>query len=70
MNTNKTNTKKCVNYCKRMIAIKKELAALREEWKQMDLTALDKEEDKYFSKFIVQSFINNIHCAEQALSGK
>lgn len=64
-----TNAQKCENFDQQILEIKNKLNALRDQWQQMNLFELDKEQNEIWDSVVVEDELMNIQTAINALDG-
>ena len=65
----KTNAQKCEDFDQQVLELKNKLTALRNQWQQMNLFALDKEQNELWDSVQVEDELMNIETAINALDG-
>lgn len=64
-----TNAQKCEDFDQQILEIKNKLNALRNQWQQMNLFELDKEQNEIWDSVVVEDELMNIQTAINALDG-
>lgn len=64
-----TNAQKCEDFDQQVLELKNKLTALRNQWKQMNLFELDKEQNELWDSVMVEDELMNIDTAINALDG-
>ena len=66
---NKSNAQKCEDFDQQVLELKNKLTALKNQWQQMNLFELDKEQNELWDSVMVEDEISNIQTAINALDG-
>lgn len=64
-----TNAQKCEDFDQQVLELKNKLTALKNQWKQMNLFELDKEQNELWDSVQVEDELMNIDTAINALDG-
>ena len=64
-----TNAQKCEDFDQQVLELKNKLTALKNQWKQMNLFELDKEQNELWDSTVVEDELMNIDTAINALDG-
>lgn len=64
-----SNAQKCEDFDQQVLELKNKLTALKNKWQQMNLFALDKEQNEIWDSTVVEDELMNIQTAINALDG-